>query len=215
MTFLNTVYFPRRKPCILTLCVECVWYVCVFIFVVTNVLPIIAIHCFFMTLHINACRLTKKPQKIIRCCHFLIFLWVEETEVFVIAIHCFEVLDSDCSKKVASKVEKCCVHDIQAKICFFLLWEWWFHTFGAKAQETSMEVGVGTKVKIQMRFCPKWAPIPAGLDRSPQVPAGPRRSPQVKPGQVCTQIWNFNVGVMVDKKKTMVRVAHRICMISQ
>ena len=70
-----------------------------------------------MTLHINACRLTKKPQKNIRCCHFL--LWVEETEVFVIAIPCFEVLDSDCSKKVASKVEKCCVHDIQAKICFF------------------------------------------------------------------------------------------------
>ena len=41
--------------------------------------------------------------------------------MLLIAIHCFDVLDNDCSKKVASKMEKCCVHDIQAKICGFVV----------------------------------------------------------------------------------------------
>ena len=154
-----------------------------------------------MTLHINACRLTKKPQKNIRCCHFLIcFVGWRNRSV----CHCnslFWSVGQWLFKESSEQGGKVLCSWHSSENLFFLLWEWWFHTFGAKAQETSMEVGVGTKVKIQMRFCPKWAPIPAGLDRSPQVPAGPRRSPQVKPGQACTQIWNFNVGVMVDKKK--------------
>ena len=57
------------------------------------------------------------------CWFKVFFLCVEEQKVLFIAIQCFDVLDSYCSQKVASKVEKCCVRDIQA-FFFFVVGSW-------------------------------------------------------------------------------------------
>ena len=105
-----------------------------------------------MTLHINACRLTKKPQKIIRCCHFLIFVvgWRNRS-----VCHCnslFWSVGQWLFKESSEQGGKVLCSWHSSENLFFLLWEWWFHTFGAKAQETSMEVGVGTKVKICLAY---------------------------------------------------------------
>ena len=121
MPFRNTVDFLIDKRSLLYFVLN-VYDMLVFLhFVVTKLLPNTAIHCFdcFRIFHRNVCRLDYNIIIFIRCCNFSVFCLCGDEKMLCIDIHCFDVLDSDVSKKVVGKVEKCYVYDTQAKMSFF------------------------------------------------------------------------------------------------